>query len=82
MSDSLLVGTRKGTFLVAKSGGQWRPKLIGHAGAGVNYVARDPNRGTLWAALGHGHWGAKMSRSDDGGATWTDATQIMFPKGA
>ena len=82
MSDRILVATRKGTFLVTKAGRQWRPKLAGHAGAGVNFVARDPVRGTLWAALGHGHWGAKLSRSDDDGATWTDAEQIKFPEGA
>jgi hypothetical protein len=82
MSDRILVGTRKGTFLVAKSGSKWRPHLAGHAGAGVNFVARDPNRGTLWAALGHGHWGAKLSRSDDDGETWTDAPQVKYPEGA
>jgi photosystem II stability/assembly factor-like uncharacterized protein len=81
MSARILVGTRKGTFLVSKSGSVWKPRLAGHAGAGVNFVARDPGRGTLWAALGHGHWGAKLSRSDDDGATWTDAQQIRYPDG-
>jgi hypothetical protein len=48
----------------------------------VNFVVRDPNTGALWAALGHGHWGAKLSRSTDDGATWSDATQIKYPEGA
>jgi photosystem II stability/assembly factor-like uncharacterized protein len=78
----VLVGTRKGTFAVEKHGGRWQPKLLGHAGVGVNFVAQDPNSGTLWAALGHGHWGAKLSRSNDGGKSWVDATQIKYPKGA
>lgn len=82
MSDRILVATRKGTFIVEKTHGQWTPRLSGHAGALVNFVARDPNSGTLWAALGHGHWGAKMSRSTDGGQSWQDATQIKYPKGA
>ncbi len=82
MSDRILVGTRKGTFLVAKSGGRWRPRLAGHAGSGVNYAARDAHTGTLWALLGHGHWGAKLSRSTDGGDTWADAPQIKYPAGA
>ncbi|MCB9915044.1 MAG: hypothetical protein H6828_07835 [Planctomycetes bacterium] len=82
MSETVLVGTRKGTFLVTKSGGRWTPRLVGHQGVGVNYVARDPQRGTLWAALGHGHWGAKLSRSDDGGETWRDAPQVSYPEGA
>ncbi|HKX46374.1 MAG TPA: hypothetical protein VJP77_06700 [Planctomycetota bacterium] len=82
MTDRILVGTRKGTFFVTRKKKRWRPKLAGHAGAGVNFVARDPERGTLWAALGHGHWGAKLSRSDDDGATWTDAAQVRYPEGA
>lgn len=83
MNDRILVGTRKGTFLVKKSsGGAWDVELAGHAGAGVNFVARDPNTGTLWAALGHGHWGAKLSRSTDDGASWEDAPQITYPEGA
>ncbi|MCA9531671.1 MAG: exo-alpha-sialidase [Myxococcales bacterium] len=82
MSDRILIGTRKGTFIAQRRAAGWRPELAGHAGVGVNFVARDPYTGTLWAALGHGHWGAKLSRSRDGGASWEDATQIKYPQGA
>ena len=82
MSNRILVGSRKGTFIGEKSGARWVARLAGHAGMGVNFVARDPNGGTLWAALGLGHWGAKLSRSNDGGTTWSDATQIKYPEGA
>jgi photosystem II stability/assembly factor-like uncharacterized protein len=82
MAPRILVGTRKGTFLVTKGASGWRPHLAGHAGTGVNFVACDPRTGTLWALLGHGHWGAKLSRSTDGGATWADAPQIKYPAGA
>ena len=83
MATRILVGTRKGTFLVEKTDGRWCPRLAGHAGTGVNFVARDPYTGRLWALLGHGHWGAKLSISDDEGATWTDApAQIKYPQGA
>jgi photosystem II stability/assembly factor-like uncharacterized protein len=82
MSNRVLVGTRKGAFVVEKTNGRWRPRLAGHGGMGVNFIARDPNTGALWAALGHGHWGAKLSRSDDDGATWADAPQIKYPEGA
>ncbi len=82
MSERILVGTRKGTFVVEKTGGRWRPTLAGHAGVGVNFVARDPSTDTLWALLGHGHWGAKVSRSRDQGKTWEDAGQVKYPEGA
>jgi photosystem II stability/assembly factor-like uncharacterized protein len=83
MASRILVGTRKGTFIVEKTGGSWRPRLSGHAGTGANFVARDPYTGRLWALLGHGHWGAKLSISDDEGATWADApAQIKYPEGA
>lgn len=82
MSARILVGTRKGTFIVERTGRQWKPSLVGHAGVGVNFVAKDPRSETLWALLGHGHWGAKLSRSRDGGATWQDAPQVSYPEGA
>jgi photosystem II stability/assembly factor-like uncharacterized protein len=82
MAQRILVGTRKGTFLVSRSGRRWGLQLAGHAGSGVNYVARDPHTGMLWALLGHGHWGAKLSRSRDEGATWSDGPQIKYPEGA
>lgn len=83
MSTAFLVGTRKGSFLVEKAGGQWQPRLLGHLGVGVNFLARDPYTGRLWALLGHGHWGAKLSVSDDGGQSWADLpAQIRYPEGA
>jgi hypothetical protein len=49
----------------------------------VNFVARDPHTGKLWALLGFGHWGAKLSVSMDDGATWNDnVAQIKYPEGA
>ena len=82
MAGRILDGTRKGTFVASSTKGRWRPSLVGHDGQGVNYVARDPNTGTLWSLLGHGHWGAKLSRSTDGGKSWADAPQIKYPEGA
>ncbi len=82
MADRIIVGTRKGTFLAKRKNGAFTVDLAGHPGVGVNYAARDPESGTLWAALGHGHWGAKLSRSNDDGKTWSDATQIKYPEGA
>lgn len=82
MVERIWIGTRKGTFVAERAAGRWSVRLAGHAGVGVNYVAQDPYTGTLWAALGHGHWGAKLSKSTDAGATWSDASQVKYPAGA
>jgi photosystem II stability/assembly factor-like uncharacterized protein len=82
MAKRLLIGTRKGTFIATRNGSSTALALSGHAGVSVNYAAADPSTGTLWAALGFGHWGAKLSKSTDEGATWVDASQIKYPKGA
>ncbi len=82
MTKRLIIGTRKGTFILDRSGRRNQLSLIGHAGVCVNYAAIDPSSGSLWSALGFGHWGAKLSRSDDGGKTWRDAAQVKYPEGA
>jgi photosystem II stability/assembly factor-like uncharacterized protein len=82
MSNLILLGTRKGTVIFDRVGASWRPRPIAHAGIPVCYATRDPRDGTLWAALDHGHWGPKLSRSRDGGASWQDAASIKYPAGA
>ena len=78
----ILIGTRKGAFIAEKTNGRWQPRLVGHGGAGVNFLIRDPHTSKLWALLGHGHWGAKLSYSIDDGGSWNDASQIAYPEGA
>ncbi|HEY5602550.1 MAG TPA: hypothetical protein VIM41_05535 [Gammaproteobacteria bacterium] len=82
MTKMILLGTRKGTVILNRINGNWRPRAILHAGIPVCYAAADPRDGTLWASLDHGHWGPKLSRSRDGGTTWEDLTSVKFPEGA
>ncbi|MBX3460658.1 MAG: hypothetical protein KF696_11965 [Planctomycetes bacterium] len=82
MSDRLIVSTRKGVFILERYGSGWREAAHGHAGTNVAYAAQDPRTGHIWAALDHGHWGSKLSRSTDSGKTWADAGQIKYPEGA
>ena len=82
MSAILLLGTRKGTVIVDRTQTGWRPRPIAHQGIPVCYAAKDPRDGTLWASLDHGHWGPKLSRSRDNGATWQDVLSLKYPKGA
>ncbi len=82
MSDQLVLGTRKGTLLLDRDRGRWRPRPIAHSGMSISYAAKDPRDGTLWAAMDHAHWGPKLSRSRDDGATWEHLSQLAYPKGA
>jgi len=83
MSDKILLGTHKGTLVLdRKASGSWALRPIAHAGMSISYAARDPRDGTLWAAMDLAHWGPKLSRSKDDGATWENLTQIAYPKGA
>ena len=40
----------------------------------------DPRNGDLIAALNHGHFGIKLHRSRDGGATWTEIAAPKYPE--
>lgn len=82
MSNTILLGTRKGTIILDRSSSGWHPRLIEHAGIPICYAARDPRDGTLWASQDHGHWGPKLSRSRDGGKTWEDVLSLKYPQGA
>ncbi len=82
MSDQILLGTRKGTIILDRRSSGWTPRPIAHAGMSISYAARDPRDGTLWAAMDHAHWGPKLSRSRDEGATWEHLTGLAYPAGA
>ncbi len=82
MSKIILLGTRKGTVIFDRKTSAWHPRPIVHAGIPVCYAACDPRDSTLWASLDHGHWGPKLSRSRDGGATWEDVPSVKYPEGA
>jgi len=69
----VLVGTRKGAFVLASDGKRenWQVSGPHFAGWEIYHVAgspADPNR--LFASQTSGWFGQVMQRSDDGGATW------------
>lgn len=82
MTNKILLGTRKGTVIFDHINTKWQPRPISHPGIPICYAARDPRDGTLWASLDHGHWGPKLSRSRDDGATWEDILSLKYPKDA
>lgn len=82
MSKTLILGTKKGLLVLEKGSRSWRAKPLQHEGITCSYAFHDARTGTLWAALGHGHWGAKMSKSQDGGSTWTEVAAPKYPEDA
>lgn len=81
MSDRLLLSTRKGLFTVERRGGTWSADLIGFPGVSVTNALRD-ERGVIYAAIKHGHFGPKLHRSDDDGRTWREIAMPAFPADA
>jgi hypothetical protein len=75
----LLVGTRKGLFTVQSAATGWKIGKPQFAGEPVTQVAADPKDGAWYAALRLGHFGVKMKRSRDGGATWQEVATPAFP---
>jgi photosystem II stability/assembly factor-like uncharacterized protein len=72
----LLVGTRKGAFVMTSDGKRERWEITGPHFAGweiyhVKGSPVDPNR--LYASQSNGWFGQVIQRSDDGGATWMQA---------
>lgn len=80
-ADTLILGTRKGLFVMGRSGSGWELRSHSHLGIPVSYADLDPRTGVLWACLDHGHWGAKLARSADLGETWEEAAAPTYPEG-
>lgn len=73
-----LIGTRKGLFGLRGSS----VELVGFLGVPVTAVLADPRDGALYAALDHGHFGVKLQRSDDGGASFEEVAAPVYPEPA
>ena len=78
MASQLLVGTRKGAFIVGKHGKDWRVDRAALLGDPVSMVLGEAD-GALHVAQDLGHFGVKMKRSRDGGATWEDRPVPKYP---
>ena len=78
MSETLYAATRKGLFTLHADGRSWRVDRTAFLGQPVTAVLPDRRDGTLYAALNLGHFGVKLHRSEDGGATWTELPAPAF----
>ncbi len=81
---TLLIGTRKGAFILRNSepAAPWAVSGPFLLGAAVNHMVLDPRDGrTLLMAAHPGHLGPTIYRSRDFGQTWTEAgAPPAFPK--
>ncbi len=78
MANKLLVGTRKGVFTAAKSGSSWQITEGSLLGDPVSILLVD-DAGAVHAAQQLGHFGVKIKRSTDGGASWQERAVPVYP---
>ncbi|HEY3519980.1 MAG TPA: exo-alpha-sialidase, partial [Rhodanobacteraceae bacterium] len=81
MSDLLLVSTRKGLFVLERGKGAWRIARREFLGDNVALAMSDPRDGSWYAVLDLGHFGNKLQRSIDHGATWNECAVPAYGEG-
>jgi len=81
MSSRIYAATRKGLFTIDRNGGgcPWRVNRAAFLGDPVSIVLPDRRGDNVYAALGHGHFGVKLHRSSDAGASFTEVTAPAYP---
>jgi hypothetical protein len=83
MSNALVVATRKGLFLIERGGRgrvPWQISRTAFLAEHVIMALPDARDGSLYAALHLGHFGAKLHRSTDSGATWQELGVPTYPE--
>lgn len=78
-ASTLLVSTRKGLFVVEGVGVHAAITGAAFVGDRVALAVVDRRDGTWYAALDHGHFGVKLHRSGDRGATWEEIATPAYP---
>ena len=74
------VGTRKGLFTITRGASGWSVSRVSFLGDNCTLAVHDPRNDSLFATLNHGHFGVKLHRSDDGGASWKPITKGLHSK--
>ncbi len=79
----ILLGTRKGTYIVEgdPSRKRWKVGPVAHEGSDVYHVVADPRRpGDLYAAVNSVFWGPMMQRSTNWGKEWSEVATPLTPR--
>src|SRR6059036_3602259 len=79
MAQRLWIGTKKGLFTLERGASGWKISRTSFLGDHVTIVTPHPRENIWFAALDHGHFGAKIHRSSDAGATWTECKAPTYP---
>lgn len=79
MTNSIFAATKKGLFEIARQGTRWSIARVSFLGDNLSMVLPDRRDGALYAAQDLGHFGVKMQRSKDGGATWEETPAPKYP---
>lgn len=82
MSDRLYLGTRKGFFTLERKPGGWEIVNVAFVGENASMFLQDPRDGALYVSLTLGHFGVKLHRSLDQGASWEEVAVPVYPEGA
>jgi photosystem II stability/assembly factor-like uncharacterized protein len=67
-------------FTVERGASEWSICRASFLGDNCTLVMHDARDGSLFAALNHGHFGVKLQRSRDGGATWQEIATPAYPE--
>ena len=78
MSNRMWVATRKGLFRLHQQASRWQVDQVSFLGHPVSLVFDDPRESAVYAALNLGHFGVKLHRSDDEGASWTEVAAPAY----
>lgn len=78
MPRQLLLATRKGLFIASQRRGRWQVSEPEFRGVPVSMTLYDPRDGALYAAVDHGHFGAKLHRRT--GTRWTELAAPVYPQ--
>lgn len=73
MGNRILAATRKGLFVIERTGQGNMPWTIARTAFLAEHIIMtlpDARDGSLYAAIYSQHFGGKLHRSTDGGATW------------
>ena len=82
MMRELLVGTKKGLFVVAGDGeGSFRIATRAFPGDVVEYAMRDRRSGRYFASVTSGFYGPRLMYTDDPAGEWEAASGIAFADG-